>query len=93
MARGFELTFVKAALIGALFAPALSPAAAQAAVNFHVGPGFVQPDENVLYNRSELRHTGFHVQGLTNQTHTLVGFDGNVSLLANGGQSRIDTER
>ncbi|MCC2668151.1 MAG: motif [Armatimonadetes bacterium] len=79
-------------MVSACIGFAFAPHAAHAAVTFHVGPGAVQPDENVLYNRSELQHNGFHVQGHTNQTDTLVGIDGNVRLFANGGQSRIDTE-
>jgi hypothetical protein len=92
MARSISQLTFKAAVSITAFACALLPGIARAEVTFHVGPGFVQPDENVLYNRPELQHTGFHVQGHTNQTDTLVGIDGNVSLFANGGQSRIDTE-
>lgn len=91
MARGFGQTFAKVGVLSALFAPALMASPARAAVYFYNGPGFVQPAENVLYNDPSLQSTGFHVQGHTNQTNTVVNFDGNTQLYANGGQARIDT--
>jgi hypothetical protein len=91
MARGFGRTLATAGVLGALFAPALIASPAQAEVYFYNGPGFVQPAENVLYNDPSLQSTGFHVQGHTNQTDTVVNLDGNTQLYANGGQARIDT--
>jgi len=63
------------------------PAAASVVINS--GPGAIQPDENVLFNNGPV--PGFTLEGITNQTNTLVSITGGETLVASGGQARLDT--
>ena len=64
-----------------------SPAAATVFITS--GPGAVQPDENVLFNNGPT--AGLTIEGITNQTNTLVSITGGETLVAAGGQARLDT--
>lgn len=77
--------FITAAT-AALLALAL-PAAASVIITS--GPGVLQPAENVLFNNGPV--AGLSLLGITNQTNTLVRFTGGETLIAAGGQARLDT--
>jgi hypothetical protein len=62
-----------------------SPAAA--AVLIDVGPGVLQPDENVLFNNGPT--PGPAIEGVTNQSGTVVVLEAGESLSAFGGQARV----
>lgn len=66
---------------------AASPAAATIVIN--VGPGALQPEENVLFNNSPA--PGATIEGVTNQTGTFLTVSGGETLVAAGGQARLDT--
>jgi hypothetical protein len=66
---------------------AASPAAATVIIS--VGPGAIQPDENLLFKNGPT--PGTTIEGITNQTDTLVTIEGGEPLLAKGGQARLDT--
>ena len=51
-------------------------------------PGALQPEENLLFNDPGLVLNGLTVQGLTNQTSTLLDITGQELLVADGGQAR-----
>ncbi len=53
------------------------------------GPGTIQPDENVLFNNGPV--SGLTLEGITNQTNTLISITGGETLVAAGGQARLDT--
>ena len=65
-----------------------SPAAATVVIN--VGPGALQPDENLLFNNNP--DPGLTIEGITNQTNTLVSITGGETLVGDGGQARLDTQ-
>ena len=52
-------------------------------------PGALQPEENLLFNDPGLVLSGLTVQGLTNQTSTLLDITGQELLVADGGQARV----
>jgi hypothetical protein len=64
-----------------------SPAAATIVLN--AGAGVLQPDENLLFNNNPL--PGITIEGITNQTDTLVTIEGGETLTGAGGQARLDT--
>ena len=64
-----------------------SPAAA--AIVIDVGPGVLQPEENLLFNNNPA--PGLTVEGVTNQTNTFVSIFGGETLVGDGGQARLDT--
>lgn len=68
--------------------------AADAAIIFGVGPDFVQPDENLLFNDDGLfTGPGLTIQGSTNDTNTIFSLTGLVNLVApSGGQARVEDE-
>jgi hypothetical protein len=67
---------------------AASPAAAT--VTILAGSSAVQPDENLLFNNSPT--PGLTLEGITNQTDTLITATGGETLVAaGGGQARLDT--
>jgi hypothetical protein len=72
---------------------ALACTAAQAQIKIDAGPGNFTGDENVLFNGDGLITDGPLVQGITNQTHTLVDFwNAGTDLHVNGGQSRLEAQ-
>ena len=74
------------ALAAAIVAAGLSTPA-WATIVIDVGPGVLQPDENVLFNNNP--PPGTTVNGITNQTDTLVAISGGETLVGNGGQARL----
>lgn len=64
-----------------------SPAAATVVITS--GPGAVQPEENVLFNNGPT--AGLTIEGITNQTNTLLSITGGETLVASGGQAVLDT--
>lgn len=70
-------------------------AAANAAIIFEAAPGFVQPDENLLFNDEGLfTGPGLTIEGATNQTNTVFGLTGTVNLVApSQGQARVEDEQ
>lgn len=50
---------------------------AEAGVLFFVGPGAVQPAENVLFNEPNLVTTGSTIEGITNVTQSVIQFTSN----------------
>src|ERR1044072_5034179 len=77
------IPFAAAALAAALATPAA------AAIVINVGPGALQPDENLLFTNDP--PPGLTIEGVTNQTDTLVSIFGAEALVGTGGQARIDT--
>lgn len=61
---------------------------AGAAIIIEVGPGAIQPDENVLFINNPA--PGFTIEGITNQTNTLLSITGGETLRGEGGQARLD---
>ena len=61
---------------------------ASATVVIGTGAGTIQPDENVLFNNNP--PNGLTVQGITNQSGTLVSITGGETLAGSGGQARLD---
>jgi hypothetical protein len=81
---------MKIALLAAATAAALIGASSAAAmVTINVGPGALQPDENLLFNNNPA--PGLTIEGITNQSNTLVSITGGETLVAAGGQARLDT--
>jgi len=81
---------MKSALFAAVtMAASVVAASASALVTINVGPGALQPDENVLFTNNP--PPGLTVEGVTNQTGTLVSVFGGETLVADGGQARVDT--
>lgn len=74
-----------AAAAAVLSAAAAFPAAAT--VILDVGPGVLQPDENLLFSNDPT--PDFDIEGVTNQTATLVTLTGGETLTAFGGQARV----
>jgi PEP-CTERM motif len=58
---------------------------------FFSDPGALQPAENLLFNEPGLLNDGLMVQGVTNNTATLIDISGQESLIADGGQARVLT--
>ena len=83
----FARAHVGAAAAAAFLVAAASPAAAT--VILDVGPGVLQPDENLLFNNDP--DPGNPIEGQTNQTGTLVTIEGGETLRPEGGQARLDT--
>lgn len=50
----------------------------------------INPDENVLWNDDSLDRVGNPIEGITNQTGTIVLFGSNEDLQARGGQAKLD---
>jgi hypothetical protein len=82
-----KLAYAFAAAAAALLAAAATPAAAT--VILDIGPGVLQPDENLLFNNNPA--PGLTIEGVTNQTNTFVTIEGGETLTAAGGQARLDT--
>lgn len=62
---------------------------ARADIIFYFGPGAIQPEENLLFNDS-LVLSGLTVQGVTNQTGTIIDITGQETLNAvAAGQARV----
>lgn len=61
---------------------------AGAAIIIEVGPGAIQPDENVLFVNGP--EPGLTIEGVTNQTNTVLAITGGEPLKASGGQARLD---
>lgn len=62
---------------------------ANATIILDVGPGVLQPDENLLFNNNPT--PGPIIEGVTNQTGTFVTIEGGETLTPAGGQARLDT--
>jgi hypothetical protein len=85
-----------AALSGLALAP--NPAHAQGFLFFPDDGSFdaelsaqgISPDENVLWNDDTLDRIGNPIEGITNQTSTIVLFGSNEDLQARGGQAKLD---
>ena len=78
--------------LGAAAAAVLSIAAASpaaATIVLGVGPGVLQPDENLLFNNNPT--PALIIEGWTNQTATFVTIEGGETLTPAGGQARLDT--
>lgn len=74
-------------LIGAL--TFTSPAAAD--VIFYFTPGVLQPPENILFNGPGLTTTGTTIEGVTNQSSTLISVEGSETLVTPAqGQARVE---
>lgn len=76
-------------MLFAAAAAALVVTPAAASVVIDVGPGALQPDENLLFNNDPA--PGLVIEGQTNQTSTLVTIEGAETLTPTGGQARLDT--
>ena len=63
---------------------------ASATVVIGTGPGTVQPDENVLFTNNP--SPGTTIDGITNQTDTLVAISGGETLVGDGGQARTQAQ-
>jgi hypothetical protein len=63
--------------------------AAQATIVLDIGAGDLQPDENLLFNNNPA--PGLTIEGITNQTNTLVSITGGETLVGDGGQARLET--
>ena len=82
---------MKNLLLAAGAAAAIMSAPANAAVFIVMSSGFVQPEENVLFQTEN--QTGTTIQGVTNQTNTMVTFTSLTdTLLTTGsqGQARLE---
>jgi hypothetical protein len=82
-----KVAYALAASAALLLAVAGSPAAATIVLD--VGPGVLQPDENLLFNNNPT--PGLTIEGVTNQTGTGVTIEGGETLTPAGGQARLDT--
>jgi hypothetical protein len=82
-----KVAYALAASAALLLAVASSPAAATVVLD--VGPGLLQPDENLLFNHNPT--PGLIIEGVTNQTGTFVTIEGGEDLTPAGGQARLDT--
>jgi hypothetical protein len=71
-----------------------SAPAAHAAIIFEAQPGFVQPEENLLFHGDDVfAGPGLTVQGATNQTGTIFNLTGTESLVTpSNGQARVEDE-
>src|SRR5688572_22277988 len=81
---------LRIALTTALLSSVAAPARADVLFYFN-NPGALQPEENLLFNDPTLILTGLTVQGLTNQTATIIDITGQETLVADGGQARVTT--
>jgi hypothetical protein len=81
---------LRAGVYALLLLGAAAPARADI-VFFFNNPGAVQPEENLLFNDPNLVMTGLTVQGVTNNTATLIDITGQETLVADGGQARVLT--
>ena len=80
---------MKLYLLTAASALALLVAApASATIIITTGAGVIQPEENVLFTNDP--DDGLTVEGITNQTGTLVSITGGEILVGNGGQARVE---
>jgi hypothetical protein len=61
-----------------------------ATVVIDTGAGALQPDENLLFNNNPA--PGTTIEGWTNQTNTFVSMAGGETLVAGGGQARLEAE-
>ena len=85
-----EMSRMKYSLIVAAAALMALSAGARADIVMDQNPGNFPADENILFNQPNLPSTGNLVQGVTNQTAFIVDFNSTTSLLANGGQARVE---
>jgi hypothetical protein len=67
----------------------LLAAPASATIFINTGAGAIQPDENLLFTNNPAN--GTTIQGITNQTNTLVSISGGETLVGNGGQARVES--
>jgi len=67
----------------------LVAAPASAAIVISTGAGTIQPDENLLFTNNP--DNGLTIEGITNQSGTLVSIAGGETLVGNGGQARIES--
>ena len=56
---------------------------------YFTDPGAIQPEENLLFNDPSLTLSGLTVEGITNQTSTILDLTGQESLVADGGQALV----
>jgi hypothetical protein len=77
-----------AAFAASMFIAAATSASATVVIG--TGAGVLQPDENLLFNNDPA--PGLAIQGWTNNTHTLFTLSGGETLIAAGGQARLDTQ-
>jgi hypothetical protein len=82
---------LRAGVCALLLLGAAAPARADIVFFFFNDPGALQPEENLLFNDPNLVMTGLTVQGLTNNTGTLIDITGQEALVADGGQARVLT--
>ena len=78
---------VMAIAAAAMSVVAATPAAATVVLD--VGPGVLQPDENLLFTNDP--DPSNPIEGVTNQTGTFVTIEGGETLRPEGGQARLDT--
>jgi len=64
-------------------------APASATIFINTGAGVIQPDENLLFTNNPAN--GTTIQGITNQSSTLVSITGGETLVGNGGQARVES--
>lgn len=63
-----------------------------AAPIFQVGPGGGNPAENLLFNNPNLVLTGTTIQGVTNQTSSVLDISSDVTLVGSGGQATVSQQ-
>jgi hypothetical protein len=68
----------------------LTAGEARADLIIQVGRHHVQPEENLLFNEEYLVREGNPVQGETNKTEEIYNIYGNETLVASGGQARVE---
>ncbi|MCI0459773.1 MAG: hypothetical protein L0Z62_22715 [Gemmataceae bacterium] len=69
------------------------PAASQADIIIYNGPGFIQPDENLLFNAPGLISSGNPVTGATNNSGFILNLSSNENLITpSGGQARVEAQ-
>jgi hypothetical protein len=80
-----KVAYALAASAALFLAAASSPAGAT--VILDVGPGVLQPDENLLFNNGPT--PGLTIEGVTNQSGLIATLTGGEELSAFGGQARV----
>lgn len=77
--------------LGAAAALALAVSTpAFATIVIDVGPGVLQPDENLLFTNNPT--PGTTIQGITNQSDSLLSISGGEILVGDGGQARVEAQ-
>jgi len=91
---GTIMTKWKSLLLGTIISGAMvNGANAAPIVTFTATNDPQANEENILFNSPDLiLGPALTVQGVTNQTHFIVGFTGLENLIANGGQARVEAE-